>query len=95
MGRLSTTECTYLPSSVSVARVLWPCWSLLPYCPDGSTLVFKYAYIPDGRVEGTQVSQCACDPRWLDIRYPNSGLLAVVSDPESFDILQFFNGVEC
>ena len=37
---------------------------------DVSTPVFKYACIPDGRIQGTQVSQCACDPRWQNSGYP-------------------------
>ena len=78
----------------------WPVFSGHPgrLFPTALMLVPQYSsmpVIPDGRIQDTQVSQYACDPRWQDSRYPNSGLLAVISDPESFDIHQFFNGVEC
>ena len=80
--------------SVSVARVLSECWSLLPRALMSVPGCPRMPVIPNGRIHGTQVSKYACDPRSHGLRYPNSGQLAVVRDPVSFDILQFFNGVE-
>ena len=83
----------------SRALYQWPVFSEHPcrLFPNALISVPQYSsmpVIPDGRMQGPQVSQYACDPRWQDSRYPNSGLIAVVSDPESFDTLQFLNGVE-
>ena len=92
--------CAEVADTTDALCINGPCslGTLVAFFPSALMSVPQYSsmpVIPDGRIQGTQVSQYACDPRWQDSRYSNSGLLAVFSDPESFDILQFFNGVEC